>query len=97
MKAQAAGQRRQRGCDERSNADVETLRELEEALLEFAGIAMVISHDRWFQPHLHAIWRPKETPGSFLQRTTRRRGRQEEASGEGRSTDQSGLRLQPLH
>ena len=28
--------------------DVETLRALEEALLEFAGCAMVISHDRWF-------------------------------------------------
>ena len=28
--------------------DVETLRALEEALLEFAGSAMVISHDRWF-------------------------------------------------
>jgi energy-dependent translational throttle protein EttA len=27
---------------------VETLRALEEALLEFAGSAMVISHDRWF-------------------------------------------------
>ena len=28
--------------------DVETLRALEEALLEFAGSAMIISHDRWF-------------------------------------------------
>ncbi len=35
--------------DEPSNdLDVETLRALEEALLEFAGSAMVISHDRWF-------------------------------------------------
>ena len=35
--------------DEPSNdLDVETLRALEEALLEFAGCAMVISHDRWF-------------------------------------------------
>jgi len=35
--------------DEPSNdLDVETLRALEEALLEFAGSAFVISHDRWF-------------------------------------------------
>ncbi|MBH1962101.1 MAG: energy-dependent translational throttle protein EttA [Rhodocyclales bacterium] len=35
--------------DEPSNdLDVETLRALEDALLEFAGCAMVISHDRWF-------------------------------------------------
>jgi sulfate-transporting ATPase len=35
--------------DEPSNdLDVETLRALEEALLEFAGTVLVISHDRWF-------------------------------------------------
>ncbi len=35
--------------DEPSNdLDVETLRSLEDALLEFAGSVMVISHDRWF-------------------------------------------------
>ncbi len=35
--------------DEPSNdLDVDTLRALEEALLEFKGCAMVISHDRWF-------------------------------------------------
>jgi energy-dependent translational throttle protein EttA len=35
--------------DEPSNdLDVETLRALEEALLEFAGSALVVSHDRWF-------------------------------------------------
>jgi energy-dependent translational throttle protein EttA len=35
--------------DEPSNdLDVETLRALEEALLEFAGTAIIISHDRWF-------------------------------------------------
>jgi len=35
--------------DEPSNdLDVETLRALEDALLEFAGSLMVISHDRWF-------------------------------------------------
>ena len=35
--------------DEPSNdLDVETLRALEEAILNFPGCAMVISHDRWF-------------------------------------------------
>jgi energy-dependent translational throttle protein EttA len=35
--------------DEPTNdLDVDTLRALEEALLEFAGCALVISHDRWF-------------------------------------------------
>jgi ATPase subunit of ABC transporter with duplicated ATPase domains len=35
--------------DEPTNdLDVDTLRALEDALLEFAGCALVISHDRWF-------------------------------------------------
>ncbi|MCW5774696.1 MAG: ATP-binding cassette domain-containing protein, partial [Rhodospirillaceae bacterium] len=35
--------------DEPTNdLDVDTMRALEEALLEFAGSAIVISHDRWF-------------------------------------------------
>ena len=35
--------------DEPSNdLDVDTLRSLEDALLEFAGCAIVVSHDRWF-------------------------------------------------
>ncbi len=35
--------------DEPTNdLDVDTLRSLEEALLEFAGCAVVVSHDRWF-------------------------------------------------
>jgi energy-dependent translational throttle protein EttA len=35
--------------DEPSNdLDVETLRSLEDALQEFAGCVLVISHDRWF-------------------------------------------------
>ena len=35
--------------DEPTNdLDVDTLRALEEALLEFPGCAVVISHDRWF-------------------------------------------------
>jgi energy-dependent translational throttle protein EttA len=31
-----------------NDLDVETLRALEDALMEFAGSVMVISHDRWF-------------------------------------------------
>jgi ATPase subunit of ABC transporter with duplicated ATPase domains len=35
--------------DEPTNdLDVDTLRALEDALLEYAGCALVISHDRWF-------------------------------------------------
>ncbi|MFW6192983.1 MAG: ATP-binding cassette domain-containing protein, partial [Gemmatimonadota bacterium] len=35
--------------DEPTNdLDVETLRSLEEALLEFPGCAMIVTHDRWF-------------------------------------------------
>jgi ABC-type nitrate/sulfonate/bicarbonate transport system ATPase subunit len=47
--------------DEPSNdLDVETLRALEDALLEFPGCAMVISHDRWFLDRICTTsWRPK--------------------------------------
>ncbi len=39
--------------DEPTNdLDVETLRALEEALLDFAGCAVIISHDRWFLDRL---------------------------------------------
>src|SRR4029078_2148840 len=35
-------------CEPTNALDVDTLRALEEALLNFAGCAVVISHDRWF-------------------------------------------------
>ena len=39
--------------DEPTNdLDVDTLRALEEALIEFAGCAVIISHDRWFLDRL---------------------------------------------
>jgi ATPase subunit of ABC transporter with duplicated ATPase domains len=39
--------------DEPTNdLDVDTLRALEEALLAFAGCAVIISHDRWFLDRL---------------------------------------------
>jgi ATP-binding cassette ChvD family protein len=39
--------------DEPTNdLDVDTLRALEEALMEFAGCAVIISHDRWFRDRL---------------------------------------------
>ena len=46
--------------DEPTNdLDVDTLRALEEALLDFAGCAVVITHDRWFldrvATHIHAF------------------------------------------
>jgi energy-dependent translational throttle protein EttA len=60
--------------DEPSNdLDVETLRALEDALLEFAGSIMVISHDRWFLDRIAThIWPPKATAsGCFLTATTK--------------------------
>jgi len=46
----AAQERRQRAAAGRTtnDLDVETLRALEQALLDFPGCAVVISHDRWF-------------------------------------------------
>jgi ATPase subunit of ABC transporter with duplicated ATPase domains len=39
--------------DEPTNdLDVHTMRSLEEALLDFAGCAIVVSHDRWFLDRL---------------------------------------------
>lgn len=53
--------------DEPSNdLDVETLRALEDALLEYAGTVMVISHDRWFWTVLPRIsWPLKATRNGF--------------------------------
>jgi len=55
--------------DEPSNdLDVETLRALEDALLEFAGCAMVISHDRWFLDRIctHILAAEGDSQWTFL-------------------------------
>lgn len=69
--------------DEPSNdLDVETLRALEEALLDFAGCAIVISHDRWFldrvATHILAYEDPAEInffTGNFTEYEADRRAR----------------------
>jgi sulfate-transporting ATPase len=71
--------------DEPSNdLDVETLRALEDALLEFAGSVMVISHDRWFLDRIatHILACRRRQPVDLLQRQLPGiRSRQEEAPG----------------
>jgi sulfate-transporting ATPase len=55
--------------DEPSNdLDVETLRALEDALLEFAGVALIISHDRWFLDRIctHILACEGESQWSFF-------------------------------
>ncbi len=55
--------------DEPSNdLDVETLRALEDALLEYAGSVLVISHDRWFLDRIatHILAAEGESQWSFF-------------------------------
>ncbi len=74
--------------DEPSNdLDVETLRALEEALLDFAGAAIVISHDRWFldrvATHILAYEDPSEInffAGNYTEYEADRRERLGEAA-----------------
>ncbi len=80
--------------DEPSNdLDVETLRALEDALLEFAGTVLVISHDRWFldriathilacRGRLEVVLLRRQLPGvrGRQEEAPRRRGRQAEAA-----------------
>ena len=74
--------------DEPSNdLDVETLRALEEALLDFAGAAIVISHDRWFldrvATHILAYEDPSEInffEGNYAEYENDRRERLGEAA-----------------
>ncbi|NMG02796.1 energy-dependent translational throttle protein EttA [Azoarcus taiwanensis] len=56
--------------DEPSNdLDVETLRALEDALLEFAGCALIISHDRWFLDRIctHILAAEGESQWTFFE------------------------------
>ena len=73
--------------DEPSNdLDVETLRALEDALLEFAGSVMVISHDRWFldriATHILAC-RRRVAMGLLRRQLPGIRGRQAQAARRG--------------
>src|SRR3981081_259665 len=57
--------------DEPTNdLDVDTLRSLEDALLEFPGCAVVISHDRWFldrtATHILAFEGTEDSPGRWF-------------------------------
>ena len=60
--------------DEPTNdLDVETLRALEDALVDFAGCAVVISHDRFFLDRICThIWPSRETPTSNGSKATSR-------------------------
>src|SRR5690554_1162952 len=56
--------------DEPSNdLDVETLRALEDALLEFAGCALIVSHDRWFLDRIctHILAAEGESQWTFFE------------------------------
>ena len=87
--------------DEPSNdLDVETLRALEDALLEFAGSVMVISHDRWFLDRIatHILAAEGDSQVDLLRRQLPGvRGRQEEAPGRrGRQAEAAALQADPL-
>jgi sulfate-transporting ATPase len=72
--------------DEPSNdLDVETLRALEDALLEFPGCAMVISHDRWFLDRIatHILAFEGDSQSSSSRQLQRIRSRQEASPGRG--------------
>jgi len=86
--------------DEPSNdLDVETLRALEEALLEFAGCVLVISHDRWFldriATHLLAFEGDSRVvffPGNYQEYEEDKRRRLGEEAARPRR-----IRYKPLH
>ena len=69
--------------DEPTNdLDVDTLRALEEALLAFAGCAVVISHDRWFLDRIatHVLAFEGDSRGASGSRATSRPTRRTAAS-----------------
>ena len=70
--------------DEPTNdLDVDTLRALEEALLDFAGCAVIISHDRWFLDRVatHVLAFEGDSAGGRGSRATSRPTRRTAASG----------------
>jgi len=85
--------------DEPSNdLDVETLRALEDALLEFAGCVMVISHDRWFLDRIAThTWRARAIPsGPSLTATTRNTRRTRRRGWAKRARSRSGYGISRL-
>ncbi len=78
--------------DEPTNdLDVDTLRSLEEALLDFAGCAVVISHDRWFLDRYPRIClRSKARGKSRGSRVTIRRTRRTDSGDNPRRTASRG-------
>ena len=84
--------------DEPSNdLDVETLRALEDALLEFAGCVMVISHDRWFLDRIatHILACEGDSQWTFFAATTRNTRRTSKRLGEDGARPNR-LRYKPL-
>jgi ATPase subunit of ABC transporter with duplicated ATPase domains len=76
--------------DEPSNdLDVETLRALEDALLEFAGSVLVISHDRWFLDRIatHILACEGDSQWTFFRATTRNTRKTRDAYVDGMSDD----------
>jgi energy-coupling factor transporter ATP-binding protein EcfA2 len=73
--------------DEPTNdLDVNTMRALEEGLLNFAGCVLVISHDRWFLDRIatHIMAFEGDSRGDLLRRQLHRvRGRPPQTAGQG--------------